>query len=292
MRPNTNLTECLEQTWDRRWQHQRSGDTSRARARRCLEILGPDRPAKRLRAPEVRRLALTLRDSGLAPASVNRHLSALSAVLEQAGVEGLLAGAWQREPKGRTRWLTRDEVTHLAQACLPHKHGAAVASLVRFLAETGMRVGEALALTWDDIKGPRAHVRDSKNGEQRVVPLTTDAVHAASTRYESRTGPWHGLSQSTVNHVFRTAREAVLTTQDDLEVVPHTLRHTCASRLTRAGVPLPVIQSWLGHRDFRSTLRYTHTDDEGLQAAAQRLQDYTQVQSGLRSVVEAETPRA
>jgi integrase len=192
------------------------------------------------------------------------------------GAGGLLI-PWQREPKGRTRWLTQDEVGHLAQACLPRKHGVSVAALVRFLAETGLRVGEALALRWDDLEleGPRAHalVRTSKNGDARWVPLTEEAAQAAHSMRTQQRGPWVGLSQSVVNHVFRAAREAVLSTAGDREVVVHTLRHTAASRLVRAGVSLPVVSAWLGHRDFRSTLRYTHIDQDGLTAAARMLQE-------------------
>jgi integrase len=219
-------------------------------------------------------MVLAMRATGLSPASCNRHLSALSAVLEQA--DHAPAIPWQKEPKGRQRWYTQDEVRLLAQACLTSKHGQAVSSLVLFLAETGLRVGEALALEWVDLElegnRPHAKVADSKNGDSRWVPLTTDAAQAARTRTGPR-GPWCGLSQSTVNHVFRSAREAVSSTRGDAECVVHTLRHTAASRLVRAGVSLPVVSAWLGHRDFRSTLRYTHVDEQGLTNAARLLQD-------------------
>jgi integrase len=93
---------------------------------------------------------------------------------------------WQREPKGRTRWLTEAEVQHLAQACLPHKHGQAVASLILFLAQTGLRVSEALELTWTDLRldgeRPAATIRTSKNGGARWVPLTGEAVRSARTQ--------------------------------------------------------------------------------------------------------------
>ncbi len=267
------LSEALEQAMAARFSRQKTGDTTYSRASRCVRFLG-DRPAKRVTAADLRRLVAGAVAQGLSPASCNRHLSALSAVLAQAGVS--LEMPWQKEPKGRTRWLTRDEVSHLAAECLPHRHGEAVSSLVRFLAETGMRVGEALALEWADLAldGPRpgATVRTSKNGDARWVPLTEEAAQAARTRPTQR-GPWCGLSQSTLNHVFRAARESVPSTVGDREVVVHTLRHTCASRLVRAGVSLPVVQSWLGHRDYRSTLRYVHVDQDGLVAAARRLQE-------------------
>lgn len=269
------LAEALQLVIAHRFTTQKSGETSSQRAERCVRFLGDNRRAARVTRADARQMVLAMREAGLAPASCNRHLSALSAVLAEAGVE--LELPWQREPKGRTRWLTHDEVSQLAQACLPRKHGPAVAALVWFLAETGMRVGEALALTWTDLEleGPRPHaqVRTSKNGDARWVPLTEEAAKAARTQVTRTTGPWFGLSQSSVNHVFRVARDAVTSTRGDAEVVPHTLRHTCASRLIRSGVSLPLVQSWLGHRDIRSSMRYIHTDREGLLNAARLLQE-------------------
>jgi site-specific recombinase XerD len=45
-------------------------------------------------------------------------------------------------------------------------------------------------------------------------------------------------------------------------VSPHTLRHTAAMRLLRAGTDLSVIRSWLGHVDIQTTHRYLDADVE------------------------------
>lgn len=266
------LSDALAQARDARFNRQRAGDVAYSRAQRCVRFLG-EKAASRVTDADLRRMVAAMLAVGLGPATCNRHLSALSAVLEQAGVTRAMP--WQREPKGRTRWLTEAEVTQLAQACLPRKHGPAVASLVQFLAETGLRAGEGLALTWADLEleGPRPHavVATSKNGDARWVPLTEEAVRVARTRLPQQRGPWCGLSQSTLNHVFRAARDVVSSTRGDPEVVVHALRHTAASRLVRAGVSLPVVSAWLGHRDHRSTLRYVHVDQNGLVAAATAL---------------------
>jgi integrase len=266
-----DLTTALEHTTRNRFGPQKDGERAVARAQRCIAFLGPQRLAKRVREPDLRRMLLAMRESGLGPASINRHLSALSAVLEEAGVQ--LAMPWQREPKGRTRWLSDGEVLLLQSAL---SGSPTVAALVAFLAETGLRVGEALRLRWEDIElvqRPRVVVRLSKNGDQRVVPLTATAVRTVSLMASRVDGPWWGLSQSRVNHTFRAARDSIESMRGDREIVPHALRHTAASRLIRAGVPAPTLQAWLGHRDYRSTLRYVHVGDESLAAAARMLED-------------------
>lgn len=61
------------------------------------------------------------------------------------------------------------------------------------------------------------------------------------------------------------ANKAVLTKSP----TPHDLRHTCASWMIQAGVPLPVIQAHLGHESITTTVdRYGHLDRTSHAAAA------------------------
>ena len=45
---------------------------------------------------------------------------------------------------------------------------------------------------------------------------------------------------------------------DDGAVVPHVLRHTCASRLVQGGIDIRRVQMWLGHQTLQMTMRYVH----------------------------------
>lgn len=158
------LADALQAALRARFEKQRDGDQAHRRASRCVRWF----EAEGIRRPTVvtlRRLVAAMREAGLGPATINRHLSALSVVLGEAGLE--LELPWQREPRGRTRVLSRGEVATLAAACLQYRHGKDVSSLVLFLGETGLRVGEALALTWQDVEGDGVRVRTSKNGDGR-----------------------------------------------------------------------------------------------------------------------------
>ena len=66
----------------------------------------------------------------------------------------------------------------------------------------------------------------------------------------------------------RTACGARLARQGTVKVVFHTLRHTFASWLVQAGVPLYTVQRIMGHKTIVMTQRYAHlAPDQGAEAA-------------------------
>jgi site-specific recombinase XerD len=44
----------------------------------------------------------------------------------------------------------------------------------------------------------------------------------------------------------------------DKDLVPHVLRHTCATRLVKGGIDIRRVQMWLGHQTLTMTMRYAH----------------------------------
>lgn len=67
----------------------------------------------------------------------------------------------------------------------------------------------------------------------------------------------------------------------------HTLRHTTASRLVIAGVPLPTLKEILGHQDLQTTLRYAHLSNGHIQTAIAK-GSLTHLEIGTGSALEAE----
>ena len=115
-----------------------------------------------------------------------------------------------------------------------------------------------------------------KGGHQRSIPLNLKVVKSlkayrqvrrdvplCGTFFRSRAGK--ALLRGAIYERVRThARRARIVKR----VSPHTLRHTFATHLVRAGVGLVTIRDLLGHRLITSTQIYLHVTAEDLRAAA------------------------
>jgi len=155
---------------------------------------------------------------------------------------------------------------------------------IRLLAFTGMRVSEALGLTWDMVD-ERHHcfrLPDSKTGK-KIVPVsaaTLDLVRECRRVWEESDldpKPRHVLYSRyggpicpTV--ISRTWCERVRTKLPGMESFRlHDLRHSAASDALMAGVPLAVVGKILGHRKPETTARYAHIADEVLSDAVETM---------------------
>jgi integrase len=89
------------------------------------------------------------------------------------------------------------------------------------------------------------------------VPLTRRVREILSPMARTRSGPFAGIKQYQLRQVWHEAKSDV-GLGGDVELVPHSLRHTCASRLVRGGVDIRRVQMWLGHQTLQMTMRYSH----------------------------------
>jgi len=80
---------------------------------------------------------------------------------------------------------------------------------------------------------------------------------------------WAGAPVKSIKRAFRAA---VMRAGLDKAVTPHVLRHTAASWMAEAGIPMSEIAAVLGHRDSRTTERvYAKFSPEYLQKAVRAL---------------------
>jgi len=210
------------------------------------------------------------------PATVNRELAVLSAILTLAVDDELIASNPCRRVKPlradntRTRYLTKDEERKLLAALEGHEW---LRSIVTMAIHTGMRRGELFKLRWFDVDFPRGmiRVRDTKTGKDRDVPMNS-AVREMLERQPKRSGlvfpsPKTGRQLVDIKRPFGEACTAAGITGLRF----HDLRHTAATRLADAGINVIVIAEILGHSDIRTTKRYSHAMDEAMRAAVEKL---------------------
>ena len=137
--------------------------------------------------------------------------------------------------------------------------------LVVLAIETGMRFGELVSITWDnvDLKVRTIHLPDTKNGYPRTVPLSTralEAIRAVPSGYEGRV--FTGKPGS-----IRAAFGAALKRSGfSLDLRFHDLRHEAVTRLFEKGLNSIEVGMISGHRSMSMLQRYTHLRAEDLTA--------------------------
>lgn len=204
------------------------------------------------------------------PATLNRHLAQLSAVLNFAHRRGWIAAVPHipkaAEPKGRTTWLTPQQAARLLQELPEH-----LAQMARFALATGMRESNIRLLRWDQVNTERAlcwhEASEMKSGKAHGKPLNPEALQVLEEQrgkhgvwvfpVEKRLGGGEVVQEPTgkvCNHAWRKA--CIRAELPSLRF--HDLRHTWASWHTQAGTPPQVLQALGDWSDPSMVQRYAH----------------------------------
>ena len=258
------------------WRGTRNEKHVYSRVKLLVEDLGFSKKVKLISREDIAGLRKLWSDRGNSPGTMNAKLACLSRLLTYA-VED--AGIMDTRPltkfaklrAGRVRSLSPAEEMAIF-AGLPEPHDR----LAVFLLHTGCRVGEASKLLWKDVNYDESSGQvtfwDTKNGSSRSVPLTRQA-HAALL--PSLSLKWAGPFTQIAYHQFIKKWHKAVTAVglgEDRQVVPHILRHTCATRLGQANVSPIHMMKWMGHSNLEMTKRYTHLGTNDLKDAANVLE--------------------
>ena len=237
-----------------------------------LPELGP-LPLDTIGAENVERFAASLRGKGLSPKSVKEICGALRRVLVSA-MEWEVIDRLPRFPKIRVPqqdfdWFTREESRCLVDGAENEEDRV----LLLCALHTGIRAGELVALEWKDLDWSRRELvirrnkpasqktaGPTKNGRIRRIPMTGE-LEKGLRRIRHLRGPLvfcrldgSYLSPKDLQRVLTHACKAAKLRRPRW----HDLRHTMASHAVAKGVPLPVLQAWLGHTTITMTMRYAH----------------------------------
>ena len=213
---------------------------------------------------------IKLKPTKRSPATVNRYRATLSAVCSWAiKTVRSCPKSWgnpcsrvssKPENNLRVRYLTPTEQQKLLDAA-KKENWERMYLLVLMALKTGARRSELTGLRWRDIDWERqtAHLLETKNGEQRYLPLLTDVIKELKLHrdkpetliFASRRTPSQPMA-------FETIWQRCLKNAGIQNFKFHDLRHTTASMLIQNGVSLFETGAILGHKDPKITQRYAH----------------------------------
>ena len=232
-------------------------------------------------------LASIEEERGCSVATRNQRLSAIHALAHFIGERSpehlMWCGEVQNVPFKRTgknplTYLEKAEIDTLLASPNPHtQQGQKDHALLLFLYNSGARASEAAAVKISDLEGDNRRggaVRlCGKGAKTRLCPLwpRTMAVLApliagrqqGSLVFLNRYGApmtRFGIHTLVERHSRRAAEKVPSLTKK--RVSPHTIRHTTATHLLRAGVDINTIRAWLGHVSVDTTNVYAEVDLE------------------------------
>lgn len=167
------------------------------------------------------------------------------------------------------------------------------ANLVRFLAYSGLRIGEARYVTWADVMFQRRQlyvrgdpVTRTKNGETRFVPMIPELEEMLGELRRERPSE---TPTGTVMRVFECEHSMTNAAAriGMKRITHHDLRHLFATICIESGVDIPTVSRWLGHKDGGALCMktYGHLRQDHSLAQAQRVRF-----SGAANVLQIDAP--
>ena len=180
----------------------------------------------------------------------------------------------REENEGRVLWYTKDEVDKLSLLSTDVFMRDDLRDIIMFAAYTGMRQGEILKIRAKDIDlvankihvgGVQTQVTKSKNW--RAIPIhdrIMDIVLSRCSQSNRKDVRIFGDEWRDKDQLLRAFKKVNKLLPKDEAYVFHTLRHSYATWLAEAGVPIRSIMALCGHKRIETTLRYAKATDAAL----------------------------
>ncbi len=206
-------------------------------------------------------------------------------------------------------FYTREQLIEFL-SCLEQESNYKAYALFRLLAFSGMRKGEALALTWNDLdfttnelrinkalsrgKDNRLYLKSTKTGAARTIKMDDKTMAILKVWKKEQKKDYLILGFNTLQPkqlVFSNehneymqptkTRKWILHIQDKYKldkITTHGLRHTHCSLLFEAGASLKEVQDRLGHTDVKTTMDiYAHVTKKAKEEAILKFANYIEM---------------
>ena len=271
----TTLKDAVDRTYKIRWSGTKAERTSMINANCLIRYFGPNTKLTAITTNLVASMIEDLKARGLSSSTINRKLACLSVILQVAEDCGYANAkpvlTRRKEYRGRDRFVSPDEEQRMLLILGQWgktNHCDAIITLI----DTGMRTGELFKIQVQDVnfhKGKYGIITlwRTKNDHPRSVPMTKRVSALIRARIDTVTSKptdrVFPFNQDWLRRVWDRMKQT-MGCADDKQFVPHILRHTCASRLIQRGIPLMMVQKWMGHESIQSTMRYAHLAPDAL----------------------------
>jgi integrase len=292
MKPTTFAQAADQYLENLEWENGRNiPDKKRKLEQQIVPYFG-DMPLEAISRFEIERFKRHLMAQGMKEATVNRYLAVISQIFHKAVEWDWLVkvpGKVVKYPENniRTRYLSPEEIESLLKAAQADECPV-IEPFIRIALGTAMRRTEILSIRIENINCLRReiYIPKAKCGA-RMQPMTAGLAEYLESYLKHKTEAGQvflfpakrsvsGHRQEIEKPFYRVATAAGL---DRYQVCRHTLRHTAITHLVQAGVDLPTVQRFSGHKTIQMVFRYSHQSTDHLQWALDRMESRLRAKS-------------
>lgn len=234
---------------------------------------------------------LNLKERNYAPTTVARKVAATKSFFKFMESEGIMKTnpiqdvSSPRVGKSLPKPISVSQVRRLLDQPVTQSKPEAKrdTAILQLLYASGMRVSELVSLNLDDIDTAGGYVRClGKGRKERLIPIHKQAALAVE-EYVNEDRP-RLVHDDTEKALFLNARGDRLTRQGlwqilkgyaksaelEVDITPHTLRHSFATHMLNGGADLRSVQELLGHANISTTQVYTHLTTEHIRSSYEK----------------------
>jgi len=172
-------------------------------------------------------------------------------------------GVKKFKEKSRQRFLRKDEIPRFFQA-LATEPNDTIRDFIILSLLTGARKSNVLAMQWEEVNFSLSewHIKETKNGESHVIPLTGPAIEILQERRASSLSPFVFPGKGKKGHLVdpKKSWKRILKQADIADLRIHDLRRTLGSWMGAVGATTAIIGKTLAHKSVEATKVYERID--------------------------------